>query len=80
MLANKMGEDLWKHVGKEPSGNSFNSLVKLEYENGIPRNPFINDGALVITDNLLNYLPHCKGVMLNFVWSLAGVRDIEVDS
>ena len=79
MLANKMGEDIWKHVGKEPSGNSFNSLVQLEYEKGIPRNPFINAGALVITDNLLNYCRNVKGDMLNYIRGLSGVNDIEFD-
>ena len=43
---------LYNRVGKEPSGNPFNSLVQLEYENGKPRNPFINAGALVVTDSL----------------------------
>jgi len=46
---------LYKRVGKEPSGNPFNSLVQLEYENGIPRNPFINAGAIVVTDALMSY-------------------------
>lgn len=46
------GDAIWKRVGKEPSGNPFNSLVQLEYECGIPRNPFINAGALVISDIL----------------------------
>jgi glutaminase len=42
-------------VGVEPSGNTFNSLVQLEYENGIPRNPFINPGAIVIADMLVTH-------------------------
>lgn len=46
------GESLWQRVGREPSGNAFNSLVQLERENGIPRNPFINARALVVTDML----------------------------
>ena len=46
------GEALWQRVGREPSGNAFNSLVQLEYERGLPRNPFINAGALVVTDVL----------------------------
>lgn len=46
------GKDIYSKVGKEPSGDPFNSLVQLEYENGIPRNPFINAGALAITDSL----------------------------
>ena len=47
------GKALYGAVGHEPSGNPFNSLVQLEYENGVPRNPFINAGAIVITDRLL---------------------------
>ncbi|WP_419904589.1 glutaminase [Kiloniella sp.] len=44
--------DIWSRVGREPSGTAFNSLVQLEYEKGIPRNPFINAGAIVVTDIL----------------------------
>ncbi|WP_115789927.1 glutaminase [Arthrobacter silvisoli] len=47
------GDSIWKRVFREPSGNPFNSLVQLEHEDGIPRNPFINAGALVVTDRLL---------------------------
>ena len=47
--------ELYKRVGVEPSGNPFNSLIQLEYENGIPRNPFINAGAIIITDSLISY-------------------------
>ena len=52
MALEELGAGLWKRVGREPSGNPFNSLVQLERENGIPRNPFINAGALVVTDVL----------------------------
>jgi glutaminase len=48
----QMGADLWRRVGREPSGSRFNSMVRLEQEHGIPRNPLINAGALVITDIL----------------------------
>jgi glutaminase len=47
--------NLYTRVGKEPSGNPFNSLVQLEYEHGVPRNPFINAGAIVVMDTLLSY-------------------------
>ena len=49
----KAGESIWKRVGREPSGSSFNSIVQLEHEHGIPRNPFINAGAIVVTDLVL---------------------------
>ena len=54
MALKYLGTELYKRVGREPSGNPFNSLVQLEYENGIPRNPFINAGAIVITDTLIS--------------------------
>jgi glutaminase len=49
----KVGEQLWKRVGREPSGSAFNSIVQLEQEAGIPRNPFINAGAIAVTDVVL---------------------------
>ena len=45
-------KELYTRVWREPSGDPFNSLVQLEYEAGIPRNPFINAGAIVVTDAL----------------------------
>ena len=77
MLAPLTGEELWECVGKEPSGSPFNSLVQLEYEKGIPRNPFINAGALVITDKLLQKVPYLNSRLLEFVRSLAGSNDID---
>ena len=49
-----MGEDLWQRIGREPSGNPFNSLVQLENEQGRPRNPFINAGAIAVADRLVS--------------------------
>ncbi|CAN5461522.1 glutaminase [soil metagenome] len=49
-----MGDDLWQRIGREPSGNTFNSLVQLESEQGKPRNPFINAGAIAVADRLLS--------------------------
>ncbi|WOE76593.1 glutaminase [Alterisphingorhabdus coralli] len=54
MTLRLMGAELWKRVGREPSGSGFNSIVQLEYECGIPRNPLINAGAIVVTDHLVN--------------------------
>ena len=49
-----VGESFWERSGREPSGDPFNSLVQLEHENGIPRNPLINAGALISTDVLVS--------------------------
>lgn len=77
MLAPMVGKEIWECVGKEPSGSPFNSLVQLEYEKGIPRNPFINAGALVITDKLLEKVPDFNEKLLEYVRSLAGSKDID---
>ncbi len=65
------GSDVFKYVGVEPSGDPFNSLIQLEKEQGVPRNPLINSGALVICDILINELPHPKEDLLDFVRKLA---------
>ena len=49
-----IGDRLWRRVGREPSGNPFNSIVQLERERGVPRNPFINAGAIAVTDVILS--------------------------
>ncbi len=68
--------DLWNRLGVEPSGNPFNSLLQLENDNGIPRNPFINAGAIVISDVLISNLKNPKEDLLSFIKSLSGNNDI----
>ena len=71
---------LYKHVGHEPSGNPFNSLVQLEYENGIPRNPFINAGAIVITDILASkYKDKTFDKILDFIRRVSNNKKIDFD-
>lgn len=79
MLSPKLGDDIWQYVGREPSGNTFNSLVQLEYEQGIPRNPFINAGALRITDKLYSFNKDLKKELIGFVRTLSGRMDIDFD-
>lgn len=71
------GEDVWKHVGKEPSGTAFNSLFQLELEKGIPRNPFINSGAIVVADILMNELKDPENDFIEFVRTLCGDSTID---
>ncbi len=70
------GEALWRRVGVEPSGNPFNSLVQLEYEEGIPRNPLINSGALVVADILITHLENPEEEFIDFVRKISGNPDI----
>lgn len=75
-----LGERMWERVGVEPSGNPFNSLVQLEYEKGIPRNPFINAGAIVIADMLVSQLKNPKQDFLEFVRTISGSPNINYNS
>lgn len=71
------GDSLWERIGKEPSGTAFNSLVQLEIEKGIPRNPFINAGAIVMADLLLTHLENPEDDFLRFVRAVAGNDTID---
>ena len=73
------GSDLWKRVDVEPSGNAFNSLLHLENEGGIPRNPFINSGALVICDIIISNCNDAKSEFLHYVCSIAN-QEIKYDT
>ncbi|AHG84339.1 Glutaminase [Bibersteinia trehalosi USDA-ARS-USMARC-189] len=71
-----LGDSIWKRVNVEPSGTSFNSLLQLETDCGIPRNPFINAGAIVICDILLSLFENPKQAFLDFVRDLANNSNI----
>ncbi len=79
MVFRILGDQLWSRVGREPSGTAFNSLVQLENENGIPRNPFMNAGALVTTDCLLSISADPLAETLRFVRALCHNPDIDYD-
>lgn len=71
-----LGESIWNRVGVEPSGSAFNSLVQLESNNGIPRNPLINGGAMVICDMLISNLKNPKHDFLEYVREVASDNSI----
>jgi glutaminase len=75
------GETLWQRVGREPSGDPFNSIVQLEHEGGIPRNPLINAGAIVVADVILAGRTPIAAYtdIVNFVRRVAEDDDIRID-
>jgi glutaminase len=77
----KVGDRLWRKVGREPSGSPFNSIVQLEFEHGIPRNPFINAGAIAVSDVILSgHRPReALGDILRFVRFVADDTSIAID-
>ncbi|RJX70653.1 glutaminase [Vibrio sinensis] len=72
-------DEIWTRVGKEPSGQAFNSMIQLEVEQGIPRNPFINAGAIVVADLLHSRLSAPRQRLLDFVRQLSGENHICYD-
>jgi len=75
-------KELYKRIGREPSGNPFNSLVQLEYEYGKPRNPFINAGAINVTDSLISFYENdaiAYKEVLEFIQSIADDTSIDSD-
>lgn len=77
----RYGDGLWRRVGREPSSNAFNSVVDLEMDGGKPRNPFVNAGAIVVTDALLTgRAPRdTLAEILRFIRSAAGDDAIYMD-
>ncbi|WP_428687258.1 glutaminase A, partial [Roseibium sp.] len=77
----RVGDQLWSRVGREPSGLSFDSILLLERENGIPRNPFINAGALVTTDTYLSGSPpkEALGELVRFIRAAADDDSIHIN-
>ena len=68
----RLNDRLWERIGREPSGDPFNSLLQLEHEQGVPRNPFINSGAIAVADRLVSEYSDPKLEILTLLSSLAG--------
>tara|TARA_R110000772_G_scaffold14958_2_gene42763 strand:+ start:866 stop:1798 length:933 start_codon:yes stop_codon:yes gene_type:complete len=77
----KLGDELWSRVGREPSGDPFNSIVQLEHENGKPRNPFINAGALTVVDAIMGASKPKETLaeILQFIRFLTNDTSISID-
>ncbi|MFT8322235.1 MAG: glutaminase A [Bacillus sp. (in: firmicutes)] len=71
-------EHVFSKVGYEPTGDPFNSIVKLEMSNpSKPLNPMINAGALAVTHMIKgNSVEARLDKILSFVQTLTGNDDI----
>lgn len=82
VMQNVSEEKIWKRVWREPSGTPFNSIIQLESNQGVPRNPFVNAGALVITDMLISEFGPSGAIetLLAFMRDLCGVQGVTIDA
>lgn len=71
------GSKIWERVGVEPSGTAFNSLVQMEHDMGIPRNPLINAGAIVICDILVSQLTDPQKQLIEYIRQISGNPTID---
>ncbi|MEU7876518.1 glutaminase [Dactylosporangium sp. NPDC049140] len=81
-LALVLGHDsdaIWRRIGREPSGSPFNSLHQLEQDRGVPRNPFVNAGALVVVDELLTLTGDPSLAVLDLLRAEAGNPAVTID-
>ncbi len=79
MAYSELGTALWQRVGMEPSGTPFNSLGHLEHEQGVPRNPFSNAGALVVCDVLMGLYDDPLAALLGLIRQTSGNPEIDVN-
>lgn len=81
MALNEVGDEIWGRMDREPTGKAFDSLIHLEEHNGIPSNPFLNSGAIVVADILLEfYGSHVIEKVLSLVRNISGNPNINIDS
>jgi len=73
------GDAIWERVRREPSGHPFNALQQVEHDRGVPPNPFVNAGALIVVDHLLTLTRDPTGAVLNLLRAEAGNPAIDVD-
>lgn len=79
VVLSRDGEAIWQRVGREPSGSPFNALHRLEYDGGVPRNPFVNAGALVVVDRLVSLVGDAGSAVLDVLRPESGNPGIGVD-
>jgi glutaminase len=79
LVLGRDNEAIWRRVGREPSGSPFNALHQLEHDRGVPRNPFVNAGALVVVDHLLTLTGDPALAVRDLLRSEAGNPAIDID-
>ena len=73
-------EELHNHVGYEPSGQSFNAFIL--NKNGLPHNPMINSGAIMVASQIGKRLEPGKrfNILKDCYSSLAGNMPVGFDN
>ncbi|MGL4975099.1 MAG: glutaminase [Bosea sp. (in: a-proteobacteria)] len=74
-----LGDDAWARIGRSPTNAAFNALGWLETEQGRPYNPFVNAGALAVTDLILNRMATPLPAILNFIGQVSDDDEVDLD-
>lgn len=70
-------DEVFRHVGMEPSGEAFNSIVELDLQSNKPFNPMINSGAIAVESTILDYVSFDE--MLDYTRLLCNDPDISLN-
>ncbi len=74
-----LGNVVWDHLGRSPTNSAFNSLAWIETERGRPYNPFVNAGALAVTNLIIGRTATPTNAILHFVRDLARDDSVDID-
>lgn len=68
--------NVFRHVGMEPSADSFNSLMRIEITSSKPSNPFMNAGAIAVCSLIHTaYRENSTERLLGFFTEITGRAD-----
>jgi glutaminase len=74
-----LGDDVWARIGRSPTNAAFNALGWLETERGHPYNPFVNAGALSVSDLIMNRMATPLPALLAFMGRAADDEHVDID-
>lgn len=79
LAVQSMGDRIWEKIGRRLSAKAFNSIMPIEEADGLPRNPFTNEGAIAMTDLLLTLDNRYLKKLVKFARQFSGNGTVDYD-